>query len=297
MSEPVYYTPPKSHEDHIKKMTLWLTVFFVSLFVIALLFIVFADTLARQLPFSVEKRFVRPYEVMATYIFDEEPSTNEIEVKEYLNHLTQKLASHLDIPSDYQLEVHYIDNGTINAFATLGGHIFVFRGLIEAMPDENSLAMVLAHEIAHIKHRDPLAAMGRGFAIQLIYSFVSGDFSSGSDLAVEGSEIGLLHFSREQEQAADIQAIDALYKNYGHVEGFDTLFSYILNELQEQKINDDSEISLEEWLSTHPRLKKRIELLSKYARENDLPLSGTIRAIPQSLRTSIKAIKEHNRKL
>ena len=68
--------------------------------------------------------------------------------------------------------MHYDDDAVVNAFATLGGHIVVYQGLLEAVPDENALAMVLAHEIAHVRHRHPIVGLSRsaalGFALMLL---------------------------------------------------------------------------------------------------------------------------------
>lgn len=295
MTEPVYYTPPESHEGHIRRMVVWLTLFFATLLVVATLLIIFADTIARKLPFSAEKRFIRPYEAMAQYFFDEEPSKHKLVVEEYLNNLATKLIIHMDLPKDYLVDVHYIDNGTVNAFATLGGHVFVFRGLLEAMPDENSLSMVLAHEIAHVKHRDPLAAMSRGFALQMMYSFAVGDYAAGAEVALDGSEIGLMYFGREQEQAADLEAIKAIKKHYGHVGGHDFLFRYILEEMGEEETKD-GEIDWAEWLSTHPKLERRIEFLGQYAKENNLKLRGQSTHISENIFASIKEIKKESRR-
>ena len=293
--EPQYYQPPENHHDHIHKMVIWLSVFFGSLVLLVILIIAFADRLAKQLPFSAEEQFIRPYEAMAGYFFDEEPLQEEKEIERYLGDLANELALAIDLPENYNLKVHYLDNGTVNALATLGGHIFIFRGLLEAMPDENSLAMVLAHEIAHIKHRDPLAAMGRGFALQMIYSFTSGDYSSGVGLTIEGSEIGLLYFSREQEKAADLLAVDALAKHYGHTAGYATLFEYILSDLDEESVNEDSVIDLEEWLSTHPKLQSRIDAMKNYIEENRYTLEGDASALPVWIESHIKEIKKQKR--
>jgi predicted Zn-dependent protease len=47
--------------------------------------------------------------------------------------------------------VGILDSPDLNAFATVGGHVFVCRGLLEALADEDAVAAVLAHEIAHIQ--------------------------------------------------------------------------------------------------------------------------------------------------
>ena len=52
-----------------------------------------------------------------------------------------------------------LDTDEINAFAAPGGTIFVSRGMIERTQDEDELAGVLAHEIAHVSLRHGLAAI------------------------------------------------------------------------------------------------------------------------------------------
>ena len=69
-----------------------------------------------------------------------------------LSQLLNKLIGEHALP----VSVHYLaDEATPNAFATLGGHIFITRGLLENVQSENGLAMVLAHEYAHIELRHP----------------------------------------------------------------------------------------------------------------------------------------------
>src|SRR5690606_14951325 len=104
--------------------------------------------------------------------------------------------------------------------------LFVYNGLLKEMPDENSLAMVLAHELAHIKNRDPVAAMGRGLAMTMLYAFATGDYSAGADLASVGGELGMARFSREQEKVADLAALQTIHSHYGHVGGYDNFLDF-----------------------------------------------------------------------
>ncbi len=283
--QPVYYQPPEHHNQHIKKMIAGLSVFFISLIVLVVVFVLNAHRVVVHLPFSAEKQFVRPYETFARFLNDDEVSIEEQTIEYYLQTMVDNLAGDLAVPDDYILTVHYLVSDTVNAFATVGGHIFVFRGLLEAMPDENSLAMVLAHEIAHIKHRDPVISLGRGLAIQMIYSFVTGDYSRKVDLVGYGSEIGLLYFSREQERASDIAAIEAIQKRYGHVEGYDRVF-LIMDEMLEGREDDSPE-----WLSTHPELKQRIADLAAYAEENGWRRGDAI-AMPEEVLAAVKKTHE-----
>jgi predicted Zn-dependent protease len=49
-----------------------------------------------------------------------------------------------------------IEAPTVNAFATPGGNVFVTRGLVERCANQDELAGVLAHEIAHVVQKHQL---------------------------------------------------------------------------------------------------------------------------------------------
>lgn len=264
--KPVYYQAPEHHDLHIRKMVLWLSIFFASLFTLVLVFIIFAKELAVHLPFSAEKRFVKPYEVMADKWLSD--TLGDPDVETYLQDLANDLSKKMDLADDIVISVHYIDNDVENAFATLGGHIFIFSGIMNTVEDENALAMIIAHEIAHIKNRDPVVAMGRGAAIQMMYTFVTGD-----SLADVGGELGMLFFSREQEEIADIDALHTLNKHYGHVRGYDTFFTKLL-----EKGSYDGDMPV--WLSSHPELSSRVDKLNEVIEENDFAL-GEATALPE----------------
>jgi len=54
-----------------------------------------------------------------------------------------------------------LDSGEINAFACPGGIVFITKGTIDAAENEDELAAVLAHEIAHINSYDGIASIKR----------------------------------------------------------------------------------------------------------------------------------------
>lgn len=256
-SPKVFYAPPDHHNEHLRKMFGFLVVLFVSLAFVVVAIIVYAGKLAPLLPFSAEKNFVRPYEEMAAYWFADGLGDEEIE--DYLEDLVSEVAVQMDLPVEYALSVHFLDDGEENAFATLGGHIFVLRGILESVPDENSLIMVLAHELSHIKHRDPLASIGRGVALQMILSYFTGNSQQSREFASLGGELGLLSYSREQEARCDLEALHLLQKRYGHVGGYDTFFREILQSY--------GEAEMPTVLQSHPDLADRIESLRATAEE------------------------------
>jgi predicted Zn-dependent protease len=79
---------------------------------------------------------------------------------EYVNLVGQTVAIHSDEPITYG-GYHFavLNSKEINAFACPGGIIFITKGMINAVQNEDELAAVLAHEVAHINHRDGVSSI------------------------------------------------------------------------------------------------------------------------------------------
>jgi predicted Zn-dependent protease len=291
-----YYPDPNVESRDLRRVVISLILFFSSLILGVVLIFINAQSIARSLPFETEQRFIRPYEEMASYFTrDNKLPPRHAEIEAYLSHLSAKLGEAMEMPESYTLSIHYLDSDMINAFAMLGGHVFVTRGLLGALDSENSLSLVLAHELAHVKHRDPLAGMGRGLALQLIFSFITGQSGRGSTIAASGGELGLLHFSRDQEAEADVAGMRALYQYYGHVEGADGLFKLLIeNNSIEKRYATDSELSsdveeaLQGWLSSHPELDERLGGMNRLAKEERWPTKGKLTPIPVWIKEAVK---------
>ncbi|WP_415904508.1 M48 family metallopeptidase [Neptuniibacter sp. QD48_55] len=251
------YQLPADHDQQVAQFTRWMLIGIFALILILGSLIWFADRLLQQVPFAAERDFVAPY--IEIYHSQRDLSVEEVKTERYLQDLADGLAKRMNMPNDITVDVHLIDSDDMNAFATLGGNIFVLQGLIDAMPDENSLSMVLAHELGHIKHRDPIVSISRGLAFQVAYSFIAGD---GSLVLSTGSELGMLFFSREQEREADKIALVTLQNYYGHVAGATTFFEQAL--IIEEEASEDAP----EWMHSHPKLQNRIDQLNADIEEN-----------------------------
>jgi predicted Zn-dependent protease len=86
--------------------------------------------------------------LLARYgLYTEKPALTE-----YLNQICAAITINSPTPDIYGgYHVSILNSPDLNAFATAGGHIFICRGLLEALTTEDALAAVLAHEIAHIQ--------------------------------------------------------------------------------------------------------------------------------------------------
>ena len=152
---------------------------------------------------------------------------------------------------------HLVDADIANAFATLGGHIIVTDDLLQDIRSENGLAMVMAHEIAHIQLRHPIESASRGVLIQLLLTLVTG--STGNQLpggVLSGtSALTLLGFSRDMESAADLRALAILRQHYGHVGGADEFFRAMKHE--------EASTRWLEFAQTHPNIDRRLETIQQ----------------------------------
>ena len=206
--------------------------------------------------------------------------------QKYLENLTQKYLQVQPIDDEITISVHYIDNKNVNAFATIGGHIFIHSGLFNILDSENALAFVLGHEIGHIADRHPISSLGRGLVIMTSLSAMLGisDAALPDWLISQTTNITLLTFSREQEADADLFAIEGVYKLYGHIDGADALFQY----LKDQQ-NDDTTLEI---LTTHPLHDSRLEAIAYYTQRmqlQDQSLNGSLAHTAQKALTPIPA--------
>ncbi len=229
----------------------------------AFLLSLFVEHLAVYIPFSVEQQIMQNIDIR-----DDENSNPEMQ--NYLDELSSNLLPYIDLPKDITINIHYIDEPIENAYATLAGHISIYRGLIELLPNENALAMVIAHEIAHIKQRDPVVALGRGIVVGLFLTAIAGTSTDRfvSSVITGTGTITVLDFNRNQERRADEIALKALAAYYGHVNDADTLFKEFLK--TEKNIN----IHTPEFFSTHPLSEDRITNLHDTALMNGWALDG-----------------------
>ena len=70
----------------------------------------------------------------------------------YVNKLGNRILATLP-EQPFKYHFYVIQEEVYNAFATPAGHIFVYTGLLEAMDEEEELAGILGHEIAHVYAR------------------------------------------------------------------------------------------------------------------------------------------------
>ncbi len=155
-------------------------------------------------------RQMRAYEVL-----NEDPL-----ISAYFRDMGFRLASNSDRP-DKAFTFVIINQDVVNAFAAPGGVIALYSGLILAADDENEVAGVLAHEIAHITQQhlyraiESQQAMTIPLALAMLGLILVG---GGSAEAIQGALLGgqaaaaqaQINFTRQNESEADRIGIQTL---------------------------------------------------------------------------------------
>lgn len=210
----------------------------------------------------------------------------DTEVVEYVRTLSQPIlvAANKERPG-VRWRINVIDDPkTVNAFATPGGYLYVYTGLILASEDEAELAGVMAHEAGHVVGRHSARALVGAYGLQAVAQVALGE-NPGTlaqiATALAGNGVQLAH-GRSQETEADEYgaryAAAARYEPQGLVRFF--------QKLQSQEGQGSAVLK---WLSTHPPSSERVAHLEKFIAANSL--SGTERGVDR-----LAAIKRKLRK-
>ncbi|MBC3539783.1 M48 family metalloprotease [Rufibacter sediminis] len=149
-----------------------------------------------------------------------------------------------------------------NAFATPGGHIYVFTGLIKYLDSEDQLAGVLGHEIAHADQRHSVKQLQKQYGISVISRLILGNDSGNLErifTQVGGQLVGL-KFSRDYEREADEFSVKYLgATDFYACDGAAGFF---------QKMQTlESRGTPPEFISTHPSPTNRVQEIQAQARQ------------------------------
>ena len=168
------------------------------------------------------------------------------------NHITAVVPDEPPAPLD-GWEVTVFDQEAINAFALPGGNIGVFTGILGVAENQDQLAAVLGHEVAHV--------IARHSAERMSVSRVSGVGGAvlgagiGTGNAGVLTALGLdLPFGRKQEDEADLLGLD-----YMAQAGFDPRAAVQLWKNMREK----NPGAPPEFMSTHPSSLTRIDRLNE----------------------------------
>lgn len=116
-----------------------------------------------------------------------------------------------DRVAGFEWEFNVVNDPTVNAWCMPGGKVVVYTGILPVTQNDNGLAVVMGHEIAHAIARHGNERMSQAIAVQgagVTLSVLNEQKPSlAGDLFLQsfgiGSQLGMLKYSRTHESEAD----------------------------------------------------------------------------------------------
>jgi len=171
-------------------------------------------------------------------------------ITSYVDAIGQRLVKGSTRP-DITYTFQVVDDPNINAFATMGGFVYIHSGLIAAADNEAQLASVIGHEIGHIAARHALAQIRQQAIAQGLAAAAGLDQNTlvniGVDLALRRPN------SRKDEFQADQLGLETI-KKVGYAPS-------AMVDFMKKLLKTGG--SVPTFLSTHPATADRIEALQE----------------------------------
>jgi predicted Zn-dependent protease len=220
--------------------------------------------LANGLTVTDEEKMARSF---LKIIYSQYEIIDDPVIADYVRKVGNRIVAKLDKPL-FHYHFYVIKTDPYNAFAIPAGYVFINSGLLMAMDNEDELAGILAHEIAHVNARHisqkierskkigwaRMAGMAAGVLMGV--AGAGGDaaqaVTTGSAAAGQSAELA---YSRENEIQADQLGLDYLTNAGYSGEGL----LKILKKMRSQQWFDSKQVPT--YLMTHPAVDDRIAYL------------------------------------
>ncbi len=167
--------------------------------------------------------------------------------------------------NSYKWEFNLVDDKTVNAWCLPGGKVVFYTGIMPICANEDGVAAVMGHEVAHAfaKHgqeRMSNAMIQQGLAVGVAYGTRNNKNSQLWNMAYGiGSQVGMLKFSRNHETEADkLGLVFMLMAGYKGEEAA---------EVWVRMSKRGGKGGTPEFLSTHPSNETRIKTLRAFLPE------------------------------
>jgi hypothetical protein len=176
------------------------------------------------------------------------------ELTDYINEVLKKVMPD-ELKSDTSIKAYLVADGGFNAFMTPTGHMFIYIGLITELPDEATLAAIMAHELSHY------------YLHHSLYQYFASE-SGMLDFGLLGDNDKVSkRYSSKQELSSDSLAIrwlkDSDYNIYGIMRCFE--ISDMVEKNYLNKREDVVKIKEEDHPTSEIRLGKLKNYYNKYS--------------------------------
>jgi predicted Zn-dependent protease len=185
--------------------------------------------------------------------------------------LLHRYAAAIGLPDAEKLRFHVVASAQVNAFAVMGGSIFVFEPMLDTVESSDEFAALLFHEYAHVKNRHTSRTTMRTLAAYLFLSVIINDTSGIVAALMQNLEtLQSLDYSRDFEREADAEAVLMLAERGMDHDAFAVLMEHLDAETSDT-------FRMTEFLSSHPDAQERINSARSLAEKYRItPPSATV---------------------
>jgi len=184
--------------------------------------------------------------------------SEDASAREYVSRIGNKIVNATAAGrTPYRFQFHLLgDTRVVNAFALPGGQVFITEALFRKLHDEGEVAGVLGHEIGHVVGRHSSEQikktnLGSGLTNAFIVAVSNGQNYDAARLAQMANQLVNLHYSRDDENEADMLGVHFLAEAGYNPEDMIRVMQVL------QKIASGG--GQPEFMSTHPDPGNRIQ--------------------------------------
>ncbi len=241
-----FITKPISYKKTIGCLFSFALISIISVFALYYYFMpIISDKIVKGIPKEVEKKM--GIMTINSLLAD------QTKIDSNKSKLLKSYFTELKLPESDSISLYYVNDTIVNAFAVPGGHIVVYRGILEKMKTHEELAGLLGHEFAHLEKQHSLKNISKNLTFNMLLSFILGDLSGINAILLEQASLfKSLDYSREFETESDEEALRYLIERKINPEGILSLFTILENESKKSNTTI-------QFLSSHPLTENRIK--------------------------------------
>lgn len=233
---------------------------------------------------------------------DEEEHKDKLQLLQTVGSMVASV-SQVDLPAGREWQFYCLDKDDVNAFVLPGGYVYVCRGLFDVASSAEEMAVILSHEIAHVKarHVDEQLSITRFPSIlKMCYRIfkvcdviTSGTFSLAEEMigqamfyvSLSSSILFELPFSRLHESEADAMGCRMLVKLCIHPNTAVAVW-----EKMAKKENDIGGVAgdVKALFSTHPSSESRVQQMHETSKLLDAEFDARCHSVREDFQATVK---------
>ena len=259
-----------------------------------------SDKIAHALPHETNQLIAgNTLKFLDNYLFDKSQLDFEKrhQIREHFKKNIAPLSTSEDSKVKYKLHFRAWSeggDGIPNAFALPSGDIILTDKFVELSKSQDEIDSVLLHEMGHAIHRHTLKRVIEGTFATVIVMVVTGDSNGLADMGLGlGSLMLSSNYARDHESEADLYAFEHMLVAKIDPIAFSTIMNRMTKYMEEldpktdsssesktkkdeetstslkknkdDKVAEDSDKTILDYLSSHPPTEQRVEIARQYS--------------------------------